>query len=715
MKYPIIQYFSYDSIFDRWLELNKDSLYCTFQKLYKKEEWNKSYDSSVHLFCTYGNIIDFLQDVEEHFSENFLKMKWIHIPTFEPSDNLVQQIEHINQVVNKKFVFNSIQNRNMIRPSFSMFTTCYNSYHKIHIAYASLYKQTFKDWEWVIMDDSPDDHHFSFLVKNFENDKRVRVYRRAGNSGSIGNVKNEAIALCRGAYVLEFDHDDELLENTLLYAFRVFEKYPDVGFVYMDFCNLYENGDNFKYNDLFGKGYCGYHMEKLNKKWVFVENTPNINNVTLSHLVCMPNHPRIWRKSSLLLMGSYCENLPINDDQEIIMRTAVATKIARISKVGYIQYMNNNNNNFSLIRNSEINRIGPYYLYPMFYEMYQLSNKMKELNAYEDEYYINNYIQLWMREQKFEHKFCNYIINPEHSKQYCVIGFEYLVKNKSQIDEIYSNLENELIVLDNRYTPEYLCELLDFYGYEKAKCYVLKGTPIENLQRYFELIMKSCDSTEVFIYRHPTKPYNTSFGSRHEIINYLTKPENKYLEIGVEYGYTFMNTHFHNKIGVDPDPKFENPNLVLSKSNDFFEIIPESEMYDCIFIDGMHQSEYVFKDFKNSLEHINNKGFIVIDDILPMSYNEQLRIPLKHYYENGILKYGEPWTGDVWKFIYYLIKNHSEKFEFEYYNNINYRGVGVFKIKEPFQLRDFESSALEEMNSYDFFNDYELYIQTLGN
>ena len=65
----------------------------------------------------------------------------------------------------------------------------------------------------------------------------------------------------------------------------------------------------------------------------------------MSHLVCCPNHPRIWRRQTLLDMGSYCEYLPICDDYEIILRTSISTKIAKIHKLGYIQYMNDSNNN----------------------------------------------------------------------------------------------------------------------------------------------------------------------------------------------------------------------------------------------------------------------------------------------------------------------------------------------------------------------------------
>ena len=42
-----------------------------------------------------------------------------------------------------------------------------------------------------------------YFLKQILTDKRIRLYKRDKNSGNIGNVKNEAISLCRGKYVLE--------------------------------------------------------------------------------------------------------------------------------------------------------------------------------------------------------------------------------------------------------------------------------------------------------------------------------------------------------------------------------------------------------------------------------------------------------------------------------------------------------------------------------
>ena len=84
----------------------------------------------------------------------------------------------------------------------------HKSYDYIKIAYNSILNQTLNDWEWVIMDDTGDEEHFIFLKNILSVDPRVRLYKRVENSGNIGNVKNEAVALCRGKYVLEMDHAD---------------------------------------------------------------------------------------------------------------------------------------------------------------------------------------------------------------------------------------------------------------------------------------------------------------------------------------------------------------------------------------------------------------------------------------------------------------------------------------------------------------------------
>ena len=75
----------------------------------------------------------------------------------------IKDVGTFNKDVNCCYIYNALMKREETRPVFSIFTTCYNSYEKIKRAYNGLKLQVMKDWEWVILDDSPDDAHFNFL------------------------------------------------------------------------------------------------------------------------------------------------------------------------------------------------------------------------------------------------------------------------------------------------------------------------------------------------------------------------------------------------------------------------------------------------------------------------------------------------------------------------------------------------------------------------
>lgn len=451
MRYPFVILLRHDKY--QYIDThfsNKDSLLCTITITNDFKDLNKLFNSDNQIFVTFGDVNEYISDCMSIIAER-MRDRWIHY-------NELPDLNTFNNNVNYCFIHNCSENREKTRPIFSAFSTAYNSYGKILRAYDGLKSQKLKDWEWVIVDDSPDDKNFEFLKENFMNDNRIRLYRRSENSGNIGNVKNEAISLCRGKYLLELDHDDLILPDVFSDATRTFDENPDVGFVYMDFINIHENGDNFWYGNSLCKGYGSYYCQKYNGTWVYVYNTPNINNITLSHLVCCPNHPRIWRKESLIKAGNYSEFLPICDDYEILLRTAVTTKMAKINKLGYIQYMNSNGNNFSWIRNAEINRIGPQYIYPIFYEKYSIHDVMRKQKAYESEEYLNNHIKIWHKglDKKYVHKYANLLINYDYDKQYCILGLETLIKNLPKIQEIYKNKRNDILLLDTEYDNDFL-------------------------------------------------------------------------------------------------------------------------------------------------------------------------------------------------------------------------------------------------------------------
>ena len=96
---------------------------------------------------------------------------------------------------------------------------------------------------------------------------------------------------------------------------------------------------------------------------------------------------------------------------------------------------------------------------------------------------------------------------------------------------------------------------------------------------------------------------------------------------------------------------------------------------------------------------------------MPLTYDEQLKIPNRHYYENGVLKYGEPWTGDVWKVIYYLLQYHNEDIIFDYFYHHRYRGVAYMQVINYFQISE---DAKDEINEYSYWKHFSNYIYLLN-
>jgi len=310
------------------------------------------------------------------------------------------------------------------------------------------------------------------------------------------------------------------------------------------------------------------------------------------------------------------------------------------------------------------------------------------------------------------------LVNTDYTCQICIIGYDSLLHNLERIKDLYKNdnpnLHYDFILLDNKCTNEYLWSRLDYLKLDKMKCYTLIDNTNEELTNYFKLMYLSTEQYEIIDIDIQRPKYNTLFNNRHEVINQLTNIEQTYLEIGVETGYTFKNVHFLNKTGVDPDPKCNNDNIQIYTSDEYFKNCFKN--LDVIFIDGMHHAENVLRDFSNSINFLNDNGSIFIDDIIPLNYNEQLKIPLRHHYENGILKYGEEWTGDVWKTIYYLLVHYQDYLSFSYHYNINYRGIAHIKLKTKFTIilsEENERKIVEEMNQYDYFKDFKQYLDLL--
>ncbi len=122
--------------------------------------------------------------------------------------------------------------------------------------------------------------------------------------------------------------------------------------------------------------------------------------------------------------------------------------------------------------------------------------------------------------------------------------------------------------------------------------------------------------------------------TRYDLINQLieTNSYKSYLEVGCSKDDCFRAISVPNKIGVDP---FHGGTHRMTSDAFFAE---NTQKFDIIFIDGLHQYAQVRLDMLNAVESLNDGGVILVHDCLPLTFKAQLPFPP-----------GGDWNGDVWK------------------------------------------------------------------
>jgi glycosyltransferase involved in cell wall biosynthesis len=261
-----------------------------------------------------------------------LRKRWIHL---DKGDKNLGEIAY-------NVAMNSILD--VHRPTISYFTSAYKTKDKLWIAYNSLYSQTSHDWEWVIVNDSPN----CAVTRNILNeisalDYRVKVHEFKKKSGGvIGEAKYRAASLCSGEILAELDHDDELNANCTDYLIQASTAHPEVGFFYTDCIETDEYGNSMTYEDGFSFSYGKYETQLHKGREVSVAIASPINPKTIRHIVGVPNHVRAWRKSFYHSIGGHNRRLAIADDYELIVRSFLNTEFCHIKALGYDQKIYNN-------------------------------------------------------------------------------------------------------------------------------------------------------------------------------------------------------------------------------------------------------------------------------------------------------------------------------------------------------------------------------------
>ena len=372
------------------------------------------------VFCSIGLQTDWSSMLELPYQ---YRKHWIHYNTVKEIQSSSIEYCYMDAITKNRC---SKEN-----PLFSVISTTFHSGEKIFRPYNSLKNQTYTNWEWVLWDDSKEEHKdiWKQLLQFQENDIRIQCYRAPQHSGYIGEMKWLSSSLCKGDWIVEVDHDDIIDDRLFEWCNEAIQKYPDADFLCSSCVELHEDDEApFSYGDFSAFGHVGYHKEWLRGKWHNVYHVPYMNPKTIRHIVGVPNHVRIWKRTFYEKIGKHNPDLPVVDDYELLLRSYLEGKWVYINAPTYFQYRNRGGNNFTFLRNSLIQ-----HLTKNIYNTYmkQIENFWKEKGVHIEDYNYDNY-KLWEKADGFNFNYGYDIYTPNTTNN--TVAVILSVENESKHD-----------------------------------------------------------------------------------------------------------------------------------------------------------------------------------------------------------------------------------------------------------------------------------------
>jgi glycosyltransferase involved in cell wall biosynthesis len=200
-----------------------------------------------------------------------------------------------------------------MNPEISVLMSVYNGEKYLSEAVDSILSQSFRDFEFIVIDDGSTDRSKRILEKYAAKDPRIRLVSRE-NRG-ISKSANEGLALARGEFIARMDADDVSLPGRFVEQVAFLKKNPDYVAV----------GCGVMVTDC--------DLRPLGLRWELLDH-PTIESELLSGNGGALTQPSTMiRKSALLQIGGYDERLPNAEDLDIFIRLSEIGLLANLESV----------------------------------------------------------------------------------------------------------------------------------------------------------------------------------------------------------------------------------------------------------------------------------------------------------------------------------------------------------------------------------------------
>lgn len=202
-------------------------------------------------------------------------------------------------------------------PKVSVIMPCYNACSTVERAVTSIQRQTYSNWELIVIDDGSSDDSAARVENLAKHDQRIQLIRR--NHTGVVEASNHGLSIARGGLIARMDADDVSRPLRLERQVQTLSQHPELGAVS---CLAHFAGDPTS-----AGGYA-HHVH-----WANQCVTPE--QIALNRFIdlSVPHPTLMFRRSLIENYGAYrAGDFP--EDYEMILRwISNGTKIGKVTEV----------------------------------------------------------------------------------------------------------------------------------------------------------------------------------------------------------------------------------------------------------------------------------------------------------------------------------------------------------------------------------------------
>jgi len=199
----------------------------------------------------------------------------------------------------------------MDSPKVTVLLPVYNGEKYLAEAIESILDQTFRDFEFIIINDGSTDHSPAILARYQQIDDRIRVYPQE-NRGLTASL-NRGCQLARGVYIARMDQDDVSFRKRLEKQFDYMEDHPEIGVL----------GTWIECIDGNGARLVEVHDPTM----------PSLINWTLIFRNCVAHASVMMRRQVIEKVGLYNPEAVHAEDYDLWVRASRVTRIANLPEI----------------------------------------------------------------------------------------------------------------------------------------------------------------------------------------------------------------------------------------------------------------------------------------------------------------------------------------------------------------------------------------------